>query len=317
MKQFILTFVYLFVCLQLAARPLTKTVAKDGSGDYTSVQAALDAVPLHNKIPVHIFIKKGIYREKLHLDSTKDFVTLTGEDEYNTILTYDDHAGMRNIAGDSITTYSSPSCMINANDFRAAHLTFENTAGMYAGQAVALSVKGDRAVFEHCRMLGFQDTLLAGTFYCRQYYKSCYITGSTDFIFGYAAALFYKCHINSNRNSYITAAATLQSRPVGYVFKDCLLTADSSVTKVFLGRPWRPYASVTWLNCKMGAHILPEGWDNWRKEANEKTARYAEYNSSGPGARPGDRVKWSRQLSRKEAKQYTREYIFGDWKLNL
>ena len=317
MKQTILTAIGLFVCLFLSAQTIKKTVAKDGSGDYTTVQAALDAIPLNNKIPVRIFIKKGTYKEKIKLDSTKDFVMLIGEDENNTILTYDDHAGMRNAAGDSITTYSSPSCMIYGSDFRAEHLTFENTAGVKAGQAVALSVRGDRATFVHCRMLGFQDTLLAGTFYCRQYYKACYIEGSTDFIFGYAAALFYKCQINNKTNSYITAAATLQTRPVGYVFKECTLTADSGVTKVYLGRPWRPYASTTWIDCHMGTHILPEGWDNWRKASNEKTARYAEYNSSGPGANPNARVGWSRQLTKKEAKQFTREYIFEDWKFKL
>ena len=317
MKQTFFTCIWLLISMSLSAQTIKKTVAKDGSGDYTTVQAALDAVPLHNKIPVVIFIRSGVYKEKLHLDSTKDFVTLIGEDEHNTILTYDDHAGMRSPSGDSITTYSSQTCMIRGNDFRAEHLTFENTAGMYAGQAVALAVRGDRASFIHCRMLGFQDTLLAGISYCRQYYKHCYIEGSTDFIFGYAAALFYKCQIHSNRNSYITAAATLQSRPVGYVFRDCTLTAGAGVAKVFLGRPWRPYSSVTWINCRMGAHILPEGWDNWRKASNEKTARYAEYKSTGPGANPDSRVGWARQLTKKEAKAFTQAYIFGDWKFKL
>lgn len=312
MKQLLFTGLYLFISGLLPAQ--TFTVAQDGSGDFTTVQAAFDAVPLNNTKPVHIYIRKGIYKEKLRLDSTKNFVTLTGEDEFNTILTYDDHAGMRNATGDSITTYSSPSCAIFANDFHAAHLTFANTAGISAGQAVALRVSGDRAVFVHCRMLGFQDTLLAGTFPCRQYYRDCFIEGSTDFIFGYAAALFYKCIINNKNNSYITAAATVQTQPIGYVFKDCTVTADSGITKVFLGRPWRPWSSVTWINCRLGAHILPEGWDNWRKASNEQTARYAEYKSSGPGAAPAQRVRWSRQLTKKETKQFTAVRIFGDWK---
>ncbi|TWF39812.1 pectinesterase [Chitinophaga polysaccharea] len=315
MKQtMLLLTAFLFVGTSLPAQVVRKTVAQDGSGDYTTVQAALDAIPLHNTVPVHIYIRKGIYKEKLHLDSTKDFVTLTGEDAQNTILTYDDHAGMHSPTGDTITTYSSPSCIIHGNNFRAEELTFANTAGISAGQAVALSVKGDRATFIHCRMLGFQDTLLAGTFYVKQYYEDCYIEGSTDFIFGYAAAFFNRCQINSKSNSYITAAATPPAYPVGYVFKDCKLTADSGVTRVYLGRPWRPYASVTWLHCEMRAHILPAGWDNWRKTANEQTARYAEYKSKGPGANNKGRASWARQLTKKEARQFSPAKIFGDWK---
>ncbi|NIG55514.1 pectin esterase [Chitinophaga sp. Cy-1792] len=318
MIKFFLVLLLSACTITLHAQTATKTVAQDGTGDYTTVQAALDAVPLHNQQPLVIYIKKGIYKEKLHLDSTKDHITLIGEDENNTIITYADHAGGRAPNGDSIRTFTSYSCSINASDFRAEHLTFQNTAGPTAGQAVALAVKADRASFIHCRMLGYQDTLLAGSYGpTRQYYRECYIEGSIDFIFGYAAALFYKCHIHSNRDAYITAASTIQTQSAGYVFKECKITADSGVTKVYLGRPWRPFSSVTYINCYLGGHILPQGWDNWGKTTNEQTARYAEYKNYGPGANTNARVKWARQLTKKEAAAFTPSFIYGDWKFKL
>ncbi len=314
MKIISSTILILFT-LSLHAQVIKKVVARDGSGDYTTIQAALDAVPLHNSQPVLIYVKKGTYHEKVQVDSTKDFITLIGEDEMNTIITWEDHAGGRTPAGDTITTFSSWTFIVKANDFRAEHLTFQNTAGVRAGQAVALSVKGDRIAFIHCRMIAFQDTLLAGAVPGRQYYRECYIEGSTDFIFGAATALFYKCTIHSNRNSFITAANTPASQSVGYVFRNCRITADTGVTKVFLGRPWRPYSSVAYIHCFLGNHILPAGWDNWGKTTNEQTARYAEYNSYGPGANGAARVPWSKQLTKKEAKKYTTAFIYGDWKL--
>jgi len=317
MKKVWLTYVLLLAGVSLFAQTVKKTVAKDGSGDYTTIQSALDAVPLNNDQPYIIYIKKGVYKEKVHLDSSKDHVTLIGEDEFSTIITYDDHSGKVTPNGDTLRTSTSYTFAVNAADFRAEHLTFQNTAGANAGQAVALAVKGDRATFLHCRMIAFQDTLLAGVTPGREYYRECYIEGSTDFIFGAAAALFYKCRIHSNRNSFITAASTPERQAAGYVFRDCRITADSGVAKVFLGRPWRPFSSVTYINCYLGEHILPAGWNNWGKASNEATARYAEYKSYGPGANPAARVSWARQLSKKEAAKYTQEYIYGDWKFQL
>jgi len=289
------------------------TVAQDDSGDYKTVQAAFDAIPSGNKKPVTIHIKKGIYKERLVLDTRKDFVTLLGEDKNTTVLTYDNHTGVRLPNGDTVNTWTSASFFIYANDFKAENLTFQNTAGFTAGQAVAVFANGDRLTFINCNFTGFQDVLFCSGSGSRQYYKDCYIEGTTDFIFGPATAVFKNCHIHSKKNSHVTAASTPREIKFGFVLMDCRLTADSSIHKVSLGRPWTPYASVTYLRCDIGEHIIPEGWNNWRNSANEQTARYAEYKNTGPGSLPAGRVKWIRQLSDEEAKNYTLKNIFGDW----
>jgi len=288
-------------------------VAQDGSGDFSTVQAAFDAVPVNNKKPVVIFVKKGRYHEKLRLEASKSFVRLVGEEKFGTVLTYNDHSGKVNAAGDTINTATSQTVLIEASDFSAYDITFENSAGKTAGQAVAVQASGDRAVFRNCRFLGDQDVLFTPRGGTRQYYQDCYIEGTTDFIFGAATAWFEKCHIHSKRNSHVTAASTPQGVAFGYVFRDCVLTADTSISKVTLGRPWRPYASVTYLNCYLDRHIIPEGWNNWRNPENEKTARYAEWNSFGPGAPAGKRHGWTRQLSAGEAAAITLQKVFGNW----
>ena len=164
-------------------------------------------------------------------------------------------------------------------------------------------------------MTGNQDVLFLSSAGTRQYFKDCYIEGTTDFIFGAATAVFQDCHIHSKKNSHVTAASTPATVPFGFVFFNCRLTAsDSTVNKVSLGRPWRPAASVTYLNCRMDSHIIPGGWNNWNKPANEATARFAEYKSTGPGSNPSSRYKWTRQLTDEEACQITPEKILGDWK---
>jgi pectinesterase len=289
-------------------------VAKDGSGDFSTVQEALNAVPLDNRKPVTIFIKKGIYHEKLRLDSSKNFVRIIGEHKDSTVLSYNDHTGKITPRGDTINTFTSESFLVLADDFKAINITIQNNAGPTAGQAVAISILGDRAVFINCRILGNQDTIYTGRAGGRLYFSHCYIDGTTDYIFGPATALFEECVLHSKRNSHITAASTPKEVKFGYVFKKCTLTADSSINKVTLGRPWRPYASVTYIECVIGKHIIPAGWDNWRNPANEKTARYAEYRNSGEGAAVSSRVPWSRQLTRKEARQYKTKNILSGWK---
>lgn len=289
------------------------TVSQDGSGNYRTVQAALDAVPPGNKKAITIFIRNGVYREKLHLDSTKDHVTLLGEDEFHTILTYDDHPGMVNPQGDSINTRNSYSFRIKGNDLTARHITFRNDAGFTAGQAVALEVQGDRAVFIRCRIIGNQDILFLNNPDSRQYYRGCYIEGTTDFIFGAATAWFEGCHIHSKKNSHVTAASTPAEHPYGFVFYDCMLTGDTSVHSASLGRPWRPYASVTYLHCYIDRHIRPEGWSTWNNTDSYKMSRYAEYQSYGPGASPATRLAWTHQLTDEQAGRITIKNIFGSW----
>ncbi len=238
------------------------TVAQDGSGNYKTVQDALNTVPANNKKPFTIFIKNGIYKEKLYLDSTKTFVTLIGEDKFNTILTYNDHTGKVSPKGDTINTRTSWSFKIEASNFTAENITFQNDAGFTAGQAVAMESDGDKAIFDNCRFIGFQDVLFTNSERSRQYYRNCYIEGTTDFIFGAATVWFEQCHIHSKKNSHVTAASTPKEHAFGYVFNDCVLTGDTTLNKVSLGRPWRPYASVTYLHCYIDKHIMPQGWAN-------------------------------------------------------
>jgi pectinesterase len=284
-------------------------VAADGSGDYATVQQALDAVPSGQTQTTTIFIKKGTYKEKLTLAAGKNFVRLLGEDAATTVLTYDDYAQKKRADGKDLGTSGSPSFFVRATDFSAENLTFANSAGP-VGQAVAVWVGGDRVRFKNCRFLGNQDTIYtAGR---RQYYQDCYIEGTTDFIFGAATAWLENCELYCKKGgSYLTAASTLDTVRYGYVFNRCRITGDAPADSYFLGRPWRPNAKVVFLSCTLGPQIKPAGWHNWGKVSNESTAYYAEYASKGPGANTRDRVTWSHQLSADEARQYTLKTVFG------
>lgn len=290
-------------------------VAQDGSGDFKNVQSALDVVKEGNSDTITIFIKKGIYKEVIVVDARKGFVKLVGEDKYSTILTFDNHAGTKLPNGDTLNTWTCASFFVYGNDFSAENLTFQNTAGFAAGQAVGLRIEGNRAYIKNCRIIGNQDILFLSGSGVKHYFKDCYIEGTTDFIFGASTAVFKNCHIHSKKNSHITAASTNSIIPFGFVFFNCTLTADSNINKVSLGRPWSPTASVTYINCEMGSHIIREGWNNWKNPANESSVRYAEYNSSGPGGNKEGRVKWARQLTTEEIKKYSLSYILGDWKV--
>jgi pectinesterase len=307
-----LSILFLLAALNTIAQN-KKTVAQDGSGNYRTVQEALNAVPLNNKKPFTIYIKNGIYKEKLRLDSSKNFVRLIGQDKFNTILTYDDHTGKVSANGDTINTRTSWSFLIKADNFTASNITFQNDAGFTAGQAAAVESDGDKAIFDNCRFIGFQDVLFTNSEKSRQYYRNCYIEGTTDFIFGAATVWFEQCHIHSKKNSHVTAASTPQEKSFGYIFNDCVLTGDTSLHTSSLGRPWRPYAAVVYIHCFIGEHIKPEGWSNWNNTESYKTARYAEYKNYGASADPAKRVSWSRQLSDEEVKSYTLKNVFGNW----
>lgn len=281
------------------------TVAANGSGDFKTIGEAIEHLRALMDYKVTVFIKNGTYKEKLVIPSWLKNVEFVGESAENTIITFNDHANINQMG-----TFRSYTVRVDANDITFRNLTIENNAPRL-GQAVALHTQGDRLRFINCRFLGNQDTIYTGGEGMRLYFNGCYIEGTTDFIFGSATALFENCRIHSKINSYITAASTPENIPVGYVFKDCTLTADPAVTKVYLGRPWRPYASVIFIDCNMGKHIRPEGWHNWGKTSNETTARYSEYRCTGEGADTKGRVKWEKKLSRKEIKKYTDpNYIF-------
>ena len=269
-------------------------VAQDGSGDFFTVQEAINAVPDFRKdVRTTILIRKGTYKEKLIIPESKINISLIGEN--GAVLTYDGFANKKNVFGENMGTSGSSSCYIYAPDFYAENITFENSSGP-VGQAVACFVSADRVYFKNCRFLGFQDTLYTYSKQSRQYYEDCYIEGTVDFIFGWSTAVFNRCHIHSKRDGYVTAPSTDKGKKYGYVFYDCKLTAEPEATKVYLSRPWRPYAQAVFIRCELGRHILPVGWNNWGKKENEKTVFYAEYESRGEGAHPKARAGFSQQL---------------------
>ena len=289
------------------------TVAQDGSGDFRTIAEAIASVPDSNATEVVINIKNGIYKEKLNIAKAKTHITLLGQDAYKTIITYDDYASKKDSKGKDIGTSGSRSVYVQANDFKAENITFENSSGP-VGQALALSVGGDRVFFKNCRFLGFQDTIYTFGNTNRQYFYQCYIEGTVDFIFGAAIAVFEDCEIFCKKSGYITAASTPEGQKYGYVFQNCKITGNAPDKSFFLGRPWRPNAKVVFIKCQLPALIKPEGWHNWGKETNEKTAFYAEYKNKGEGSHPEKRVSWSRQLNRAEAKEYTVKKVLGNWK---
>lgn len=284
------------------------TVALDGSGNFMTIQAAVDAARSFPDKRVTIHVKNGIYREKVVVPSVNTKLSIIGEDAAKTIITWDDYFGKINRGRNS--TFYTYTLLVIADDFYAENLTIENSAGP-VGQALALFVKGDRCVFRNCLLLGNQDTLYTDGLNSRQYFDGCYIEGTTDFIFGPATALFNNCTVHSKRDSYITAASTPEGKPFGYVFMNCKITAAPEAKKVYLGRPWRDYAKTVFIGCELGAHIVPEGWSNWSGTGRDKTAYYAEYNNRGAGADISRRVPWSHQLTKKEAKKYTIKNILS------
>lgn len=281
------------------AEPRKLVVAQDGTGDYTTIAEALEAVRAFMDFDVKIYIKKGIYKEKLVVPSWVQHIELIGEDVQNTIITHADHANMNHMG-----TFRTYTVKVEGNYITFRNITIENNAPRL-GQAVALHTEGDCLRFINCRFLGNQDTVYTGVEGTRLYFENCYIEGTTDFIFGPSTAWFEGCTIHSKANSYITAASTPKDIEYGYIFNKCKLTATAGIDKVYLGRPWRPYAYTIFMNCELGKHIVGAGWDNWRDAKNEKTARYAEYHNSGEGAKADNRVKWAKQLSDKEAEKIT------------
>jgi pectinesterase len=296
----------------LAAAPLRAdthlTVATDSSAQFSTVQAAVMSVPAGTQSNhVFIHIKPGTYKELIYIQHEKRYFHLVGEDAKTTILTCDLNANLIGPDAKPIGTFRTPSTLVDADDFTAENITFENSAGPVR-QALAIRVDGDRCVFRNCRFLGWQDTILLNR--GRQYFTNCYIAGHVDFIFGGATAYFENCHIHCLRDGYITAASTPDDQPYGFVFDRCRITGEPGV-KTFLGRPWRNFASTLFLNTEMSDVVRPEGWNNWRKPSAEKTARYGEFNSTGAGWDAASRVAWARQLTNSEAEAITPQRVLG------
>lgn len=311
-------------------------IAQDGSGDFTSVTAALQSIPPDNQEPVTLFIHNGIYKELITVSSP--YVTLIGESREFTILTYDRYARMMMEDGMKRGTFRSYSCLIDTHDFTARNLTFENSSGrgIDVGQALALYVDGDRIFFEDCRFLGGQDTIFtaplppkeiepngfigpkqfAPRINGRHYYKNCYIEGDIDFIFGGATAYFEDCELFSKYvgrpvNSYVTAASTPEGQPYGYVMNNCRFTSQCPPRSAYLGRPWREYAKTVLINCFMDEHICEEGWDDWGKVHARTTVFYGEYGSRGPSGSLEKRPDWIHRLTDRDLEHYTKERVLA------
>ena len=282
----------------------TIVVSRDGTGNFRTLQEAIESARAFMDYTVTIYVKNGVYKEKVIVPSWVENIDIIGEDRDKTIITYDDHANINKMG-----TFRTYTVKVEGSDITFKNLTIENNAAQL-GQAVALHTEGDRLKFINCRILGNQDTIYTGAKFTRLYFKDCYIDGTTDFIFGPSTALFEDCIIHSKRNSYVTAASTPKEAKYGYVFKHCKLTAEPGVDKVYLGRPWRPYAYTLFIECELGKHIVPAGWHNWGKQSNEETARYMEYKNTGEGANVSERVAWNKQLTKKEAEAVTVDAIF-------
>lgn len=287
----------------------TIVVARDGTGEFRTIGEAVEVCRAFMDYTKVIYVKRGLYKEKLTVPHWLTNIEIVGEDRDETIITYDDHANIRMPeTGRPMGTFRTFTVRVQGSGITFKNITIENNAAQI-GQAVALHTEGDRLTFVNCRLLGNQDTIYTGNGGTRLFFKDCLIEGTTDFIFGPSTAWFENCDIHSRRNSYITAASTPKDVKYGYVFNHCRLTADEGVNKVYLGRPWRDYGYTLFMNCEMGAHIRPEGWHHWEKQR-EQTARYLEYNNSGPGANTDSRAAWSRRLSKKEAEGITMQAVF-------
>ena len=307
--------------------PDTLVVARDGTGQFRNIADAIEVCRAFMDYHKVIFVKKGTYKEKLVIPQWLTNIEICGEDRDQTIITYDDHANIPvaialgswpvdvaealrpNDGRAKIGTFRTFTLKIQGSHITVKNITIENNAPRL-GQAVALHADGDMLTFLNCRFLGHQDTIYTGNARCRQYFKDCYIEGTTDFIFGPSTAWFEHCDIFCKADSYITAASTPQEVPYGYVFNNCRITADTHVSKLYLGRPWRDYGYTLFMNCELPRVILPAGWHHWQKER-EKTARYMEYNNRGEGADTSQRVGWSRQLTKKEAQKITLNEVFS------
>jgi pectinesterase len=319
-------------------------VAADGSGHFSSIQQAIDSIPPGGNQLVTVHIKPGVYTEHISIALDKPPIRLYGDDAAATVLTFNLTHNTLGPTGIPIGTAKSASTTVRANDFEADDLTFANSTPRDVSQALAIAAEGDRQIYRRCRFIGWQDTLFTNggsppltqgdtrpsnvrtgmpattaaptaSWANRLYFESCYIEGGVDFIFGSSTAIFRNCEIHSKRSGYLTAASTLEESEYGYVFMNCKLTADPDIKpgQVYLGRPWRDYSNVIYLNCWIGPQINKAGWSPWKSVPKRiHTVRYSEYHSTGPGASPATRVPWSHQLTDEQAAAITIDSVLGD-----
>eukprot|EP00253_Pinus_taeda_P017179 PITA_17179 len=271
------------------------TVCKnEGQGDFTTVQAAINAVPANNMHPVTINVKPGIYKEKVNIPEDKPFITLVGSGAKTTIITWND------TAHSSGGTYYSATVSVYASDFVARDITIENSYGPSGmtpdDQAVALRISADRCAFYSCRLLAYQDTVLDES--GKHYFQDCYIEGAVDFICGNGKSLYKNCELHAipeQSGAFTAQKRSSPSEDSGFVFLNCKLTGKGLM---YLGRPWGPYSTVIFANTYMDDIIFPEGWVDWPgQQGRERTVTYAEFQSSGPGGEEKGRVSWSHEIT--------------------
>lgn len=310
------------------------TVAKDNSGDFNSIQQAVDSIPAGT--PETIYIKKGIYKERVEV--RKNNISFVGESIDDTIITESYYARMIMPDGSKRGTFRSYTFFVYADNFTASNLTFENAAGFgdEFGQAIAVYAEGDNIAFRNCKILGHQDTLFTGPLPMKekqpggftgptidgirrvvhQLYEDCYIAGEIDFIFGSATAYFKNCTLfalnrNQKINAYYTAPSTYEGQAFGYVFESCTFTGNCPPKSVALSRPWRIHAKTVLLNCSYSDQIIDEGFTDWNKPESHETVYYAEYNGHGEGFKPEKRAAYVHQLNESEAARYTLENVMN------
>lgn len=299
---FIFLCVILITCpkISIAGNFTVKVVDQSGNGDYQRIQDAIDSVPSGNTENVLILVKQGVYREKVVVPLDKPSIILTGVKPEKTVITWNDHGNI----------FTSPTVSVLASDFICRYITIQNTHGP-GDKAVALRVSGDRVAFFGCRILGHQDTLLDDT--GRHYYCNAYIEGDTDFIFGDAASAYKKCHLHSVTESHgsITAQHRISDeQSTGFLFMGCRITGTKT-NGTWLGRPWADYSRVVFIETYMSDVVLSQGWDDWNEPSRQRTVYYGEYRNYGAGARRSGRVKWSRNLTPKEAAPFLTLDIIG------
>mgnify|MGYP002525587658 CR=1 FL=1 len=315
MKQLLTAILLLTLATGIQAagkydNPDTIVVARDGTGEFRTIDEAIEVCRAFMGYHKVIFVKKGLYKEKLIVPQWLQNIEICGEDRDETIVTWDDHANIKTAERpNGLSTFRTYTLRIEGNDITLKNITIENNAAKL-GQAVALHTMGDRLTFVNCRFLGNQDNVYTGMEATRLYFKDCYIEGTTDFIFGASTAWFENCQILCKADSYITAASTPDKQMYGYIFNNCTISCAPGVSKVYLGRPWRDYGYTLFMHCQLPSQIRPEGWHHWEKQR-EQTARYMEFENMGEGAATDKRVSWSRQLTKKEAKEITLENVFS------
>ena len=313
-------------------------IAKDGSGDFTSLQAAVDALPENRTEKETLMIRAGEYRERVVIH--RSHLKIIGEDREKTVITWSACAKDRNPDGTERGTFLSASLMVTGEDVEIENLTVRNDAGdgEKVGQAVAVYAAGDRGVWRNCNLIAHQDTLFcgplmpkvtadiggrAGTAECvpsagdcpvtrsRQYFENCLIRGDVDFIFGPYRCWFENCTLFMNeRGGWYTAANTPEEQPWGLVFHGCRLTGACEPGAAFLGRPWRKFARTLFLNCRMDEHVAPQGFADW-DENRRVTERYGEYGTTGEGADMNARHPAMKRMTEAEARAVTREAVIG------